>query len=193
MDDLPLPLALHVRLDRARAQPHARQIHRQDLVEVREALVLELHVVEDRRVVQQDVDPSEVLVGRRGKALGVLLFRDVGPECQSLTSEARDLLRHFPGLFLADVGDDDLGPFPRESESVRPSDALTRAGDDGHLVFQAAHRTGSIFSSKDAVPVSGMYGCRQISTGNDTMMSEYRRCSSRRASSGRSWSGNLSR
>ena len=40
--------------------------------------------------------------------------------------------------------------------------------------------------------MSGMYGCRQISTANDTRMSEYRSKSSRCTSSGRSWSGNLS-
>src|SRR5262249_60107979 len=121
------------------------------------------------------------------------LVGDVDAACQGLTSEVRDLLHHFLGLRLPDVADDDLGAFSGESEGVLPSDALAGAGDDGHLVFQAAHGIGSIFSSKDAVPVSGMYGCRQISTANETRMSEYSSCNSRCASSGRSWSGNCSR
>src|SRR5262249_19563061 len=128
-----------------------------------------------------------------GEALGVRFLRYVDRECQTVTSEVRDLLHHFLRLGLPDVGDDDPGPFPGESKGVLSSDALTGAGDDGHLVFQAAHGRGSILSSKEAVPVSGIVGCRQISTGNDTMMSEYRSWSSRRASSGKSWSGNLSR
>src|SRR4029453_9470663 len=56
-----------------------------------------------------------------------------------------------------------------------------------------AHGTGSILSSNWAVPVSGMRGCFQISTGNEIRMREYRSLSSRHASSGRSSSGSLSR
>src|SRR5690606_35555243 len=56
-----------------------------------------------------------------------------------------------------------------------------------------AHGTGSIFSSNCAVPVSGMYGCFQISTANDMMINEYNSLSSRNASSGSSSSGNISR
>ena len=79
----------------------------------------------------------------------------------------------------------------RSSKRPRPGgEPLDEIGDPPRV---PAHGTGSILSSNWARLVSGMRGCRQISTGNDITMSEYSSLSSRNASSGRSSSGNFSR
>ena len=107
---------------------------------------------------------------------------------------------HEPGQ-ERDVAEVDLGRAGRDLGRVHPDDAVPLhhdhrrrphlAGVDVDPAIGAkdggvAHGAGSTTSSRSATPESGMRGWCQHSTGNDTMIIEYRRCIRLSASGGRS-------
>ncbi len=140
MDDLPLALPLHVPLDRAAHDPHARQVHRQYLVEILERVLGVIEVVVQRRVVHEHVDPAELAddgIGQRGCA-GLVGHVDLDRD--GAGTDGRAFGRHGSGRVRAHVGDDHLCALAREAQRISPSDALRGARDDGHPIPQSHGR-----------------------------------------------------
>src|SRR5271157_720375 len=115
---------------------------------------------------------------------------ELAPRCRSeQRRQALQRVRRTEGAVLGIRGEDIAPPVTLdELARVRqvPRAQLVDLDEISDPLRAPGHGTGSSSSSKEAVPVSGRYGWRQISTGNDTMMSEYRSWSRRSTLSGRS-------
>src|SRR5689334_8249300 len=87
-------------------------------------------------VVDQDVDPAELLYGPVDHRLDALAIGDVRAYREGARARRRRLL----GVRLVQVGDDDGRPFRRELPRDRLADALPGTGHDRDLVIELSHR-----------------------------------------------------
>jgi hypothetical protein len=126
----------HRAVARARAQQRAVEVH------VHEARVVapvhlqkrvELHVAEDRGVVDQEVDAAERLHGALGHRQRRLGRADVDLDRERLGAGLADLLRDALAVVLLDLGDHHARALRCESLRVGLADPAARAGHDRHL------------------------------------------------------------
>src|ERR1044071_5004100 len=101
-------------------------------------VVLRVH---DAGVVEEDVQPAELALGRDHHPLAVLRLGYVSLEMKSsaalLLHELNRLLR---GL-LVDIDGEDIRAFAREEQRRLASDAAACAGDQRHFVFESHMRS----------------------------------------------------
>ena len=91
----------------------------------------------DARVVDHDVEPTEVGDRRVDHALEVLDLGDVRLDPDRRLSQAGDLaLQLLLRLLVGDVVDDDLGPLLGQRQHHRRADPGVATGDDGDLALQ---------------------------------------------------------
>ena len=97
----------------------------------------------DAGVVHEDVDPPELgpRALRHGREVGA--SRDVGRHDADAAPEPFHLRGGALGPGAVELGDDDVGPHPRQLERGGPTDAAARAGDDRDLSAEL-HRPGSL-------------------------------------------------
>ncbi len=90
----------------------------------------------DAGVVEQHVEPAEVLDGRVDHGPHLVLGGDVGGERLGPAARGGDLVGHRVGAVVVAVDAHDGGSLARhESGRVGP-DATGRTGDDGHLPLE---------------------------------------------------------
>jgi hypothetical protein len=114
------------------------EVHAEDLLQVLVVVALVVDVVTERGVVDEDVDPAELLLGLRRAGQRRRLVGDVGLHERGV-AELLELLHRRGGAVLVDLGHDDLRALVEEAFGVREADALARAGDDRDPVVEPTH------------------------------------------------------
>jgi hypothetical protein len=105
------------------------EVHAEHPLEVLVVVALVVDVVIERGVVDEDVDPAELLLRLAGTRRRRLLVGDVGLD-EDGVAELLELLHGRGGAVLVDLGHDDLRALLEEPLGVRQPDALAGAGDD---------------------------------------------------------------
>ena len=139
VDDRAAAALGHLAVHRAGAHQRAVEVHAHELlvvVPVDGDEEVELHAAEDRRVVDQVVDATELgeCLGRH--LLGGVGIRHVDPHGERVAAFTLDAVGDLLRAFGVDVGDDDGGTLTGERLGVRLADAAARAGDDRHLLLE---------------------------------------------------------
>ncbi len=103
----------------------------------------------DARVVAEDVDSAEALVGGFGKGFDVLLFRDIGPAGEYLDAPRRDgRFGHCERLGF-DIADDDVDAGIGEALSHGEPKAARSSCDNSDFAFEAVHGAPSVRAGQD--------------------------------------------
>jgi hypothetical protein len=99
-------------------------------------------------VVDQDVELPELGHGALDHALAVLLIRDVTRDKHDAAAGLLNPPRGLPGIvfLLGQVGDQDIGTFPRECDGDRPTDSGVPAGDDRGAALELARAFVRLFA-----------------------------------------------
>ena len=107
-------------------------------------------VPQDAGIIDEDVEVTEGAHGLIDEALRTLPVRDVVVVGDRLATGGDDLVDDLlggrrvgasPVRVAAEVVDDDLGALPGEKEGVLPTDASSRAGDDGDATLESVHES----------------------------------------------------
>ena len=115
---------------RARAQEHARHVHRDDLVPVVEREIDGGPPDRDPRIVDEDVDPAFAL-GRRGEQRVHRVFpRDVGGVRPGAAAERANFRDRLGGSLGVEVRDDRYGAGVGQRQRGRATDPARAAGHD---------------------------------------------------------------
>ena len=100
----------------------------------------------DAGVVEDGMQPAVLAFGGRDESRDLGLDRDIGAQEGRLAASAPNLLAGRLATALVDVAEDDARPLPRGEGRGRAAHPGRRAGHDGDLAVQCAHRavlTGS--------------------------------------------------
>jgi hypothetical protein len=107
-----------------------------------------LDVDKDRRIIHQNIDPSESLHRLQSHLTGVRFVGDIDRERQRFTARCTDLVCY--GLAIENIGDDNRRAFVGQLSSVRGADMARATGDDSHAPAQS-HRPLQEYSSNVVV------------------------------------------
>src|SRR5690606_28813464 len=118
---------LHFGIDRAAHEEGAAQVHAQDLVELREADVLELVADADAGIVDQHIDRAMFIPRRGNEFFHLSGVRYVAFVCKYRLGLGRNFGRR---SIVADIAEGDLGAFPGKGGDDGRSDTGATAGDD---------------------------------------------------------------
>src|SRR5829696_4407117 len=142
--DLAVLLLDHVLLNRLGAQKAALHVHVEHRVPVLFAHPEQQVIPQEPRIVDQNVDPTEVvpnLLERRRDLLGV---RYVAPDRDNLRTRGLDGLDCLPTGFLGEVQNRDVGPVLCQPYRFRGPDAPGSAGYHRYPSVESAHATTSL-------------------------------------------------
>jgi len=139
----------------------AVEMHRDDVVPVGPAHLVEDAVAQDAGVVDQDIDAAEGVARGLDDGVGVLRLGDRQRAGDRLAAALGDLVDH--GLrrtgvragaieARADVVDHDARAFARQQQRDRAADAAAGAGDDRNLVCNDARHCTPSFVMPGLVP-----------------------------------------
>src|SRR5215218_8336942 len=137
VDDAP-PVALrdHLTGGLLAADPHPREVDRDDLLPHLKGRLEKGDLLFYASVIDHDVDATELLDGLLDQVFHALGLGDVGLEGDGLASALLYLFDSFFSLLgVAPVVDGHRGPLPRESDRDGPADPQGRACDYRDLIF----------------------------------------------------------
>ena len=86
------------------------------------------------------IDLAKLVDGGLDDLFAKVFIHDVASKRKSLTTGVCDFLCHLLSPLLVQVRHDDLGAVLGKEERCRPSNALARSGNDGHLVTEKSAR-----------------------------------------------------